>query len=209
MWQSISRRRRPLLFGLACLLAACARTPAPVDEASFPQQIIKPQIIRPNRSNPWVLVDTRRDTVSIMNGDRPVEVFYNIAIGSGGAGFKRWRGDEVTPRGVFRIGWINWHSRFKTFFGLDYPNREYADQAYREGRISDLDYSSIRYALDMGTTPPQDTPLGGSVGIHGVGAGDPSIHASYNWTSGCVALDNAQIDRFAQWVNIGTTVEIR
>ena len=209
MWQSISRRRRPLLFGLACLLAACARTPAPVDEASFPQQIIKPQIIRPNRSNPWVLVDTRRDTVSIMNGNRPVEVFYHIAIGSGGVGFKRWRGDEVTPRGVFRIGWINWNSRFKAFFGLDYPNREYADQAYRERRIDEWDYASIRSAVDLGMTPPQNTALGGSIGIHGVGAGDPSIHARYNWTSGCVALSNDQIDRFAQWVNIGTTVEIR
>lgn len=208
MWQVISRTKQLLLFGLACLLAACARTPAPVDEGALPQAT-KPQIIRSNRSNPWVLVDTRRDTVSVMNGDRPVEVFYNIAIGSGGAGFKRQRGDQVTPRGVFRIGWINWNSRFKAFFGLDYPNREYADRAYQQGLISDSDYSNIRYALNLGTTPPQDTALGGSIGIHGVGAGDPFIHARYNWTSGCIALNNDQIDHFARWVNIGTTVEIR
>lgn len=209
MWHLINRRRQPLLVGLACLLAACAQTPAPVEEAPHSQPVTKPQVIKPYRSNPWVLVDTRRDTLSVMNGNRPIEVFYHIAIGSGGAGQKRWRGDEVTPLGVFRIGWINWHSRFKTFFGLDYPNREYADQAYRERRISDWDYSNIRYAIETRTTPPQDTALGGSIGIHGIGAGDPTVHASYNWTSGCVALDNDQIDRLAQWVDIGTTVEIR
>lgn len=209
MWQLIHRRRQPLLFGLACLLTACAQAPAPVQEAPHSQPVSKPQFIKPYRSNPWVLVDTRRDTLSVMSGNRPIEVFYHIAIGSGGAGQKRWRGDEVTPLGVFRIGWINWHSRFKMFFGLDYPNREYADQAYREGRISDWDYSSIRYAIEAGTTPPQDTALGGSIGIHGIGAGDPLIHASYNWTSGCIALDNDQIDRLAQWVDVGTTVEIR
>ena len=208
MQHVISRRKQLMLSGLACLLAACARTPAPVDEATLPQAI-KSQIIKPNRSNPWVLVDTRRDTVSVMKGDRPVEVFYNIAIGSGGAGFKRQRGDEVTPVGVFRIGWINWNSRFKTFFGLDYPNGDYADRAYRQGLISDWDYTNIRYALNQGTTPPQNTPLGGSIGIHGVGVGDPFVHARYNWTSGCIALNNDQIDRLARWVNIGTTVEIR
>ena len=206
MRQVVGTTRR-LLLGLACLLAACAKLP---DETTVPQAT-QPTLYKMTtyRSDPWVLVDTRRDILAIMHGNQPVEVLYHIALGTAGAGIKHQRGDNITPLGVFRIGWVNRNSRFKTFFGLDYPNLEYAKQAYRQGLISKLDYDSIRYALEMGLTPPQDTLLGGSIGIHGIGTGDPWIHATYNWTSGCIALDNQQIDRLAQWVNVGTTVEIR
>lgn len=198
--------QRFFLLSLAWLLAACSSQP-PVGPAA----VVQPPLTnaRPYRSNPWVLVDTRRDMLSVMRGDRPIEVFYNIAIGSAGAGRKYMSGDNVTPLGTFRIGWVNWHSRFKTFYGLDYPNQDYADRAYRAGLISKLDYDSIRYALAMGATPPQDTLVGGSIGIHGLGQGDPAVHAQYNWTNGCIALDNQQIDRLSRWVNVGTTVEIR
>jgi murein L,D-transpeptidase YafK len=195
-----------LLLGLTCLVAACAEIP--VEETTVPPHV--PRVAKTNyRSDPWVLVDTKKDRLAIMQGNRPVEVFYHVAIGTAGAGVKQQRGDNITPVGVFRIGWINRNSRFKTFFGLDYPNLDYATRAYRAGLIDRLDYDSIRYALDMGLTPPQDTPLGGSIGIHGIGAGNPLLHATYNWTSGCIALDNQQIDRLAQWVDVGTTVEIR
>ena len=130
-----------------------------------------------------------------MNGDRPVESFRQIALGSSGAGIKFKRGDNKTPLGVFRVGWINDHSRFKTFIGLDYPNPDYAERALRERRIDALTYERIRAAWSKGRTPPQDTPLGGQIGIHGVGAGNPGVHsAGINWTSGCIALDNRQID---------------
>ena len=49
----------------------------------------------------------------------------------------------------------------------------------------------------------------GNIGIHGVGSGDLDVHREYNWTNGCVALTNAQIDILAQWAHIGTPVEIR
>jgi murein L,D-transpeptidase YafK len=206
MRQVVGTTRR-LLLGLVCLLAACAKLP---DETTVPQATqLKLYKMTTYRSDPWVLVDTRRDILAVMHGSQAVEVFYHVALGTAGAGIKHQRGDNVTPLGVFRIGWVNRNSRFKTFLGLDYPNLEYAKQAYRQGLISKLDYDSILYALEMGLTPPQDTPLGGSIGIHGIGAGDPWIHATYNWTSGCIALDNQQIDRLAQRVNVGTTVEIR
>ena len=60
------------------------------------------------------------------------------------------------------------------------------------------------------TDPPQDTPLGGQIGIHGLGHGNPGIHnAGINWTSGCVALDNRQIEALRPWVKVGMRVEIR
>jgi lipoprotein-anchoring transpeptidase ErfK/SrfK len=63
--------------------------------------------------------------------------------------------------------------------------------------------------VQAGKTPPQHTPLGGYIGIHGVGSGDPEVHRAYNWTNGCVALTNAQIDILAEWARAGTPVEIR
>jgi murein L,D-transpeptidase YafK len=159
---------------------------------------------------PWLLVDTKSDTLSIMQGQRPVKVFHQIAVGSSGAGIKYRRGDNKTPTGVFRVGWINDQSRFKTFIGLDYPNLDYAERALREHRIDRMTYEHVRAAWVNGYTPPQDTPLGGQIGIHGIGAGDPWIHsAGINWTSGCVALDNHQIEALRPWVRKGMRVEIR
>ncbi|HRD67555.1 MAG TPA: L,D-transpeptidase [Candidatus Competibacter sp.] len=159
---------------------------------------------------PWLLVDTKKDTLMVMQGNQPVKMFPQVAFGSSGVGVKSGRGDNKTPVGVFRVGWINDHSRFKKFIGLDYPNLDYAERALRERKIDALTYDRIRAAWANGYTPPQDTPLGGQIGIHGVGYGNPSVHsAGINWTSGCVALDNRQIDALRPWVKVGMRVEIR
>lgn len=198
---------RMVLIGvLAGLLSACA--PNPVQESLPPLLAVDRTITPPDGS--WLLVDTQADTLSIMKGNRPVEVFRQIALGSSGAGVKSQRGDNKTPKGVFRVGWINDQSRFKTFIGLDYPNPDYAERALREHRIDRNTYERIRAAWNSGQTPPQNTPLGGQIGIHGVGAGNPQVHsAGINWTSGCIALDNRQIDALRPWVKKGMRVEIR
>lgn len=193
-------------IALVSLLAACATVESPPD-------IKPPTITAKNRARypteRWVLVDSKADNLKLMIGDRPQEVFNNIALGVRGAGFKRWRGDEITPLGEFRIGWVNRQSRFTLFFGLDYPNQDYAERAYREGRIDKVTYDAIRYALVAGATPPQDTPLGGQIGIHGLGPADPGLHQVLDWTSGCIALNDQQIVRLAQWVDVGTRVVIQ
>jgi len=189
------------------LLAACATPQSGTVAVSPPLPPPKPKPVVP--AEPWLLVDTKADTLTVMKGTRPLEVFHNIALGIRGAGIKYRRGDEITPVGKFRVGWVNPYSRFKLFFGLDYPNQEYADRAYQQGRIDAATHRRIVTALEKGKTPPQNTPLGGQIGIHGVGAGDPEVHEYFNWTAGCIALDNAQIERLSKWVRIGTQVEIR
>lgn len=184
------------------LTSACAPNPVnnsePLDVKWFSER------------DSWLLVDTRSDTLSVMQGQKPIKVFPRIALGASGAGLKYRRGDNKTPLGVFRVGWINEQSKFKTFIGLDYPNVDYAERALRDHRIDQWTYQRVRDAWVNGYTPPQDTPLGGQIGIHGVGLGDPWIHsAGINWTSGCVALDNAQIAALRPWVKKGMRVEIR
>lgn len=160
-------------------------------------------------ADPWVLVDTRERVVAVMGQTGPLETFHNAALGLRGAGTKVRSGDNTTPLGVFRVGWISNNSRFETFIGLDYPNLDYAQRALDEERIDLITFHLIRRALADARTPPQDTPLGGFIGIHGVGAGDPSIHRGFDWTEGCVALNNQQIRRLVSWVQVGTRVEIR
>ncbi len=160
-------------------------------------------------ADPWVLVDSRERVVSVMGQTGPLETFHGVAFGKRGAGTKVRSGDKTTPLGVFRVGWISENSRFEKFIGLDYPNLDYAQRALDEERIDLITFHLIRRALADERTPPQDTPLGGFIGIHGVGAGDPSIHREFDWTEGCVALNNQQIRRLVAWVHVGTRVEIR
>ncbi|UTW10533.1 L,D-transpeptidase family protein [Marinobacterium rhizophilum] len=157
----------------------------------------------------WVQVDTRAQTLQVLDGDRVLDNFGRVALGVAGAGLKLRRGDDKTPLGSFRVGWLNPRSRFGLFIGLDYPNRDYAEAALRDGRIDSQTHGRIVAALDAGHTPPQDTPLGGQIGIHGLGAGNPEVHGLFNWTNGCVALTDAEMRRLAKWIEPGTRVEIR
>jgi murein L,D-transpeptidase YafK len=156
----------------------------------------------------WLRVDTQDATLTVMKGDIPQEVFRDIAIGRYGKTYFKKNGDHKTPLGRFTIGWIPRKSQYHRFLGLNYPDLERADRALVDGEISEAQWQAIRRATEAKIRPPQDTPLGGFIGIHGTGAGDPKIHGKYNWTSGCIALTNDQIDRLANWVRIGTSVEI-
>jgi murein L,D-transpeptidase YafK len=157
----------------------------------------------------WILIDTRHEKLTVMDHTGAIDIFDNIAFGVRGAGVKLRRGDEITPQGSFSVGWISRQSRFHAFIGLNYPNMEHARLAYYDGRINETTYRIIHRALAQGKPPPQKTALGGYIGIHGIGNGDPFIHENINWTNGCVALTNQQIDRLLTWVKVGTRVEIR
>ena len=157
----------------------------------------------------WVLVDTQALTLSVMEGASVKRLYRNIAIGSNGSTLNKREGDGRTPLGDFRVTHVLTNSRFRLFFGLGYPNRNHARRAFQEGLLESGDYLAVRRALRANELPPQNTPLGGFIGIHGIGIGDPQIHASFNWTEGCVALTNEQIDDLAKWVHVGTPVTIR
>ncbi len=157
----------------------------------------------------WLLVDTKALTIEVKKGQQTIETLNDIAIGRGGAGFKNHRGDNVTPFGSYRIGWVGEKSNFRKFFGLTYPSAEDAQKALEQGVINQVAYNSIISAHRSHQVPPQNTPLGGRIGIHGLGRADEKIHKSMNWTHGCIALTNGQIDHLSQWLDKGTVVKIK
>ncbi|WP_297324465.1 L,D-transpeptidase [Nitrosomonas sp.] len=157
----------------------------------------------------WIDVDTIEHTLSVMQGSTIQAVFKNVAIGRYGTTWSKMTKDDKTPLGRFRVGWVNEKSRYYRFFGLNYPNLDTAKRALDENRISEEIWLSILEAKNLGKTPPQNTPLGGHIGIHGIGRGDQEIHHKYNWTNGCIALTNEQIDQLGKWIKPGILVNIR
>jgi murein L,D-transpeptidase YafK len=157
----------------------------------------------------WVLIDTERRTLSSLQGDETRRVYENISIGRGGATIDKRKNDQKTPLGEFHVSRIAPDTPFHRFFGLDYPNLDQAYRALKDGVINRRQFDRIVAALRRGKAPPQNTPLGGYIGIHGVGEGDPEIHQAFNWTNGCVALSNKQVDDLATWLQIGTRVVVR
>jgi len=156
-----------------------------------------------------IFIDTESDTLQVLKGDTVIRSYENIAIGRYGKTYFKVRGDNKTPLGKFRIGWKNGGTRYHRFLGLTYPDLPAADRALVDGRIDEPQWQEIRRASAAGKVPSQKTPLGGMIGIHGIGAGDRGVHQDFNWTNGCVALTNEEIEDLLQWVKIGTVVEIR
>lgn len=157
----------------------------------------------------WVLIDTDKLTLDVMRGDKAVLRFENIAIGSNGSTHDKIVGDEKSPLGEFRINEIRPSQRFHLFFALNYPTSVQAERALSKGRISKEEYRRLKEAREKGDPPPQNTRLGGNIGIHGIGGGSLDIHRMVNWTDGCVALTNEQIEQLAKEVAVGARVRIR
>jgi len=157
----------------------------------------------------WLLIDTKKKTVDVRQGRQRLARFKKISLGKNGAGYKQERGDNVTPIGKYKITHINKKSRFKFFFGLNYPALFDADRGISRGRINYTQYLAIQQAHSRGAVPPQTTPLGGAIGIHGVGSGNALVQGEFDWTQGCIALSNKQIEQLERWIYIGMQVDIK
>lgn len=168
-------------------------------------------ISSPAPANPGVhvVVDTRSNSLTVFDGDQVAERFENIAIGRAGATPDKRHLDNKTPLGEYRISRIKHDSDYHLFLGFDFPTEPQARRALGDGRINRAQYDAIADAAARRRLPPQDTPLGGYIGIHGIGNGDPNIHEAFNWTQGCIALTNEEIDRLARRVRMGTPVRVQ
>ena len=123
-----------------------------------------------------IVIDTKALTLKVMQGEEETLSFPDIAIGRYGTGTERLRGDNTTPLGHFIIAWITDNTPFHRFFGFNYPNKEYAERAFRKGQLDKKTWEEIRQAFAAERLPPQDTVLGGNLGIHGIGEGDILCH---------------------------------
>ncbi len=138
---------------------------------------------------------------------------FPVALGMNGDRDKRVDGDYATPEGDFYVCWTNPRSQYRRFLALSYPNIEDAERGLREGLINRTTYRKILYTLEQGACPPSNTRLGGDIGIHGEKMvrilGIPfSVGSSFDWTRGCIALDNDDIENLYRMAPVGTRVRI-
>ena len=147
----------------------------------------------------------------VLKGERTVRSF-KIALGKGGKGTKQRIGDNRTPIGVYKIMDFKSDSKFHFFMQIDYPNLLDAWYGYKNAVISAKEFKKIAFAFKGKKNPPQNTALGGYIGIHGLGETTEErlqIHHSMNWTEGCIALTNKEITTLREYVSIGTRVTIK
>ena len=135
-----------------------------------------------------IIVVKSQHRMTLLSHGRPIKV-YQVALGGGGLEPKQRAGDARTPEGHYVLDSKNTNSRFHLAFHISYPNAE--DRAR---------------AKKAGVSP------GGDIMIHGVEKKYESLGSlqhDYDWTEGCIALTNPEIEEFAKLVSIGTPVEIR
>ncbi len=121
-------------------------------------------------------------------------------------------GDLSTPVGNYKICRIDTASKYYKFFEINYPNLSDASEALRKGSITQAQFDTLKYDNDKGICPDPDTPLGGNMGIHGIGKLNyifRFLPFNYNWTDGSVAISNEGIDELYSVVKKGTNVTIK
>lgn len=135
-----------------------------------------------------VLVLKKDRTLQLLSQGRVVKT-YNVALGGNPVGAKTRQGDHRTPEGAYVLDSRNAHSRFYKAIHISYPNG-HARAAARA----------------LGVSP------GGDVFVHGLPNGDGwfgSSHRLKDWTDGCIAVTDTEMDEIWGAVSDGTPIEIR
>ncbi len=139
----------------------------------------------------------RADRVVVLKKQRILQLLhdgkviktYNVALGGDPIGPKSRQGDHKTPEGTYVLDSRNPHSQFYKSIHISYPNER--------------DRASAR---QRGVSPGGDVFLHGLPNHYGwVGAS----HRLKDWTDGCVAVTNEEIDEIWRAVPNGTPIEIR
>jgi murein L,D-transpeptidase YafK len=135
-----------------------------------------------------ILVLKKQHKLLLLNGDQIVKA-YSVALGSGGLEPKRRQGDDKTPEGFYRIDYRNPASRFHLALHISYPDATDKEQARKRG-----------------VSP------GGDIMIHGLGPEFKWLGTKQHlqdWTAGCIAVTDTEIEEIWRLVPDRTPVEIR
>lgn len=134
-----------------------------------------------------VVLKAERKMQLIKNGE--VVRTYPIALGDNPIGHKVKEGDERTPEGTYVLDWRNEQSHYYKSYHISYPNAE-----------------DKKRAKALNVSP------GGSIMVHALPNGMGSIgqaHTQQDWTDGCIAITNEQMDELWESAKIGTPIEIK
>lgn len=141
-----------------------------------------------NLSADLVLVEKTKRRLTLFSGDQILKQ-YKISLGREPVGPKIRAGDNRTPEGLYYIDYRIRESDFHMALHISYPNQ-----------------SDIHRARQMGYSP------GGSIMLHGLKNDDDEIayyHGYFDWTQGCIAVTDSEIEEIWRLVPNGTPIEIQ
>lgn len=166
--------------------------------------LVTPEIILHERidniKNAVIFIYKQERLMEVYSGEK-LAARMKIALGFTPIDHKTKEGDGKTPEGEYYICYKNENSKFYLSLGLSYPNIDDAKNALGQNIISQSEYNEIEKAISKDLRPPWNTPLGGEIMIHGHGT-------SSDWTAGCIAVENSDMDYIWENCPIGTRVEI-
>jgi murein L,D-transpeptidase YafK len=136
--------------------------------------------------------------------DRALIREFKIVLGQAPKDTKLIRGDMRTPVGRYYVSEKH-VSRFHRFLGINYPNLDDAERGYGDRLIDAVQWADIFVANLRGEAPTWRTLLGGRVGIHGYGE---RPYLPVDWTQGCIAVSNDDIEFLYDFAPVGTPVII-
>lgn len=155
-----------------------------------------------------ILIDKHLRTLSFFRDDKML-VRYPISIGLNTLIDKVSLQDYATPEGDYRILYKKNSKLYGWFLGISYPEAADAWLAFFYGRIDEKTLKRIVKAREDKRFPPQDTVLGGALGIHGGGVFRKDENGTArDWTRGCVALNDGDMAMLYKIAKIGTAVRI-
>jgi murein L,D-transpeptidase YafK len=152
-------------------------------------------------TDPRIEVFKSRRELQLCDGARVIKT-YRVALGTNPVPAKQREGDRATPEGRYFICNKNPRSKYHLSLGISYPGPADARRGLAEGLISEAEHEAILAANAAGKVPPWNTRLGGEVFVHGSGS-------KTDWTLGCVALENADIEELYPLIPVGTPINIR
>jgi len=141
--------------------------------------------------------DTKIDKLIVLKSERIMNAYsngkivkvYKVSLGQNASGDKEFQGDKKTPEGEYTINDKNPNSGYHKNLGVSYPNSK-----------------DIQDAKSKGLDP------GGEIKIHGIKNGIGFIgkfHRLTNWTAGCIAVTDSEIDELYNGVELGTPIIIK
>ena len=136
-------------------------------------------------------VDKSDRRLCVMRGTEALRC-YVVVLGGSPEGDKRMQGDRRTPEGRFTFRDKYPHGEWHRFAWIDYPNAESRTRFERRRASGEI---------------PADADIGGEIGIHGVPEGmDVLITTGVDWTLGCIAMRNADLDEVYALIIPGRTI---
>jgi len=176
-------KKTVLFTTLAFSLAAFCKNETPVAKQTTTSVVVLP-------------ANTVIDSIVVSKSKREMYVYakrkllktYNIGLGKDPVGHKHFEGDNKTPEGLYFINGKNGSSKYHKNLGISYPNQK-----------------DMAYAVKM------KKPAGGDVKIHGLPAGYKDVDYPHmpDWTWGCIAVTNANVDELYEHVKVGAKIFIK